>query len=95
MAWRWVGTRDAAEDVAQDVCVKVATALAGFRAEAEFASWLQRVTYNAAIDHIRDRERQRKAQMPEGDGERDGMRGSRRLRPLSAAPRCRTRPGAR
>lgn len=53
MAWRWCGTREAAEDVAQDVAIKLATAIRGFTGEAAFATWLWRITYNTAIDQIR------------------------------------------
>jgi RNA polymerase sigma-70 factor, ECF subfamily len=57
MAWRWVGSREAAEDVAQDVCIKLAGAIRGFRGEAEFSTWLHRVTYTVAMDHLRARRR--------------------------------------
>jgi RNA polymerase sigma-70 factor (ECF subfamily) len=53
MAWRWCGTREAAEDVAQDVAIKLATAIRSFSGEAAFATWVWRVTYNTAIDHLR------------------------------------------
>ena len=53
MAWRWCGTRDAAEDVAQDVAIKLATAIRSFTGEAAFATWVWRITYNAAVDHLR------------------------------------------
>lgn len=53
MAWHWCGSAEAAEDVAQDVCVKLATAIGGFRGDAAFATWVWRITYNAAIDHLR------------------------------------------
>jgi RNA polymerase sigma-70 factor (ECF subfamily) len=57
MAWRWVGLREEAEDVAQDVCIKLAGAIRGFRGEAEFSTWLHRVTYTVAMDHLRARRR--------------------------------------
>ena len=57
MAWRWVGSRAEAEDVAQDVCIKLAGAIRGFRGEAEFSTWLHRVTYTVAMDHLRTRRR--------------------------------------
>ena len=53
LAWRWLGRRDAAEDVAQEVCVKLATAIRTFRADATFSTWAYRIAYNAAIDHAR------------------------------------------
>jgi RNA polymerase sigma-70 factor, ECF subfamily len=57
MAWRWLGEREAAEDAAQEVCVKLAGVIRTFRGEAEFSTWLYRVTYNVVIDEIRARER--------------------------------------
>ena len=64
MAWRLIGTREEAQDVAQDVCVKLASAVRSFRGSAEFSTWLYRVAYNTAIDHMRARERLRKAKGP-------------------------------
>jgi RNA polymerase sigma-70 factor, ECF subfamily len=39
-----------AEDVAQDVMVRVHHALGSFRGEARFASWLYRITFNQALN---------------------------------------------
>lgn len=57
MAWRLTGTRADAEDTAQEVCVKLATAIRTFRGEAEVSTWIWRVTYNAATDLLRGRQR--------------------------------------
>lgn len=57
MAWRWCGSPEAAQDVAQDVCVKLATSITSFRADAAFATWVWRITYNSAIDHLRAMQR--------------------------------------
>ena len=65
MAWRLIGTREEAQDVAQDVCVKLASAVRSFRGGAEFSTWLYRVAYNTAIDHIRARERLRRGERPD------------------------------
>ncbi len=53
LAWRWTGRRATAEDVAQDVCVKLATAIRGFRGEASFATWATRIAYTTACDHLK------------------------------------------
>ena len=65
MAWRLIGTREEAQDVAQDVCVKLAGAVRSFRGNAEFSTWLYRVAYNTAIDHMRARERLRRGERPD------------------------------
>jgi RNA polymerase sigma-70 factor, ECF subfamily len=43
----------AIEDVAQDTLVAVATGIHAFRGDAAFATWLQRIARNRAIDHLR------------------------------------------
>jgi len=39
-----------AEDIAQEVFLKVHHALASFRGEAEFSSWIYRITFNRAVN---------------------------------------------
>lgn len=53
MAWRWSGSVQMAEDVAQDVCIKVATSISGFRGQAKFTTWLWQIVYRTALDHQR------------------------------------------
>ena len=47
------GHRGAAEELTQDVFVKVYRKLGQFRGDAKFSSWLYRIVYNEAIDHRR------------------------------------------
>jgi hypothetical protein len=54
-AWRWCGNRDDAEDIAQDVCVKIGQAIAGFDGRSVFSSWAYRITLNAVRDFQRAR----------------------------------------
>lgn len=49
-AWKWCGNRPDAEDVAQDVCIKLGGAIAGFDGRSAFSSWLYRITLNAVRD---------------------------------------------
>jgi RNA polymerase sigma-70 factor, ECF subfamily len=53
LAWRFAGTRDRAEDIAQDVVVKLAGAIRGFRGDAAFSTWLFRLVYTTATDSLR------------------------------------------
>ncbi len=55
IAWRWTGNQTEAEDIAQDVCVKLASALHSYRGDAAFSTWLHRVAYNVMIDQTRTR----------------------------------------
>lgn len=57
LAWRWSGSRDAAQDIAQEICVKLAGALRTYRGEAAFTTWLHRIAYTTAIDHLRVNQR--------------------------------------
>jgi RNA polymerase sigma-70 factor, ECF subfamily len=57
LAWRWCGKRDAAEDIAQDVCVKLASAIRNYRGDSSFATWLHRIAYTTTIDHMRSAQR--------------------------------------
>lgn len=57
MAWRWCGSQVMAEDIAQDVCVKLATAIKGFRGEAKFTTWLHRIAYTTTLDRMRSDQR--------------------------------------
>ncbi|MEM7522588.1 MAG: RNA polymerase sigma factor [Pseudomonadota bacterium] len=50
LCWRLTGSADRAEDLAQDVCLKLPRALRGFRGDARFTTWLHSVALNAARD---------------------------------------------
>jgi RNA polymerase sigma-70 factor, ECF subfamily len=57
LAWRWTGTRNAAEDITQDVCVKLATAIRSFRGDSAFSTWVYRIAYTATVDYVRAAQR--------------------------------------
>jgi RNA polymerase sigma-70 factor (ECF subfamily) len=51
-----VGNPADAEDVSQEVFLKVYRSFGTFRKDAKISSWLYRVTYNACIDHRRKKD---------------------------------------
>jgi RNA polymerase sigma-70 factor (ECF subfamily) len=50
VAYRWCGTRQDAEDIAQEAFIKVARGIRSFRGSASFTTWLYRIVVNAAND---------------------------------------------
>ena len=54
-----LGDGDAAEDVAQEVMIRLHASLAGFRQESDLGTWLHRITLNVCYDHIRATKRRR------------------------------------
>jgi len=56
-AYRFLSDQQDAEDVAQDVFLKVYRGLSEFRAEASFSTWLYRITVNTCKNELRRRSR--------------------------------------
>ncbi|MEZ5811148.1 MAG: RNA polymerase sigma factor [Rhizobiaceae bacterium] len=73
VAFRWCGDRADAEDVAQEVCVRLTRALTNFKGESRFTTWLYALTINAARDLMR-REK-RAANRAEAWGEHNALFG--------------------
>ena len=57
LALRILGEPAAAEDVVQDVFLRMMDTIRGFRGDAPFGAWLKRMTANATIDVIRRQRR--------------------------------------
>jgi RNA polymerase sigma-70 factor (ECF subfamily) len=53
VAFQFAGNHHDAEDIAQEVFIKVYRSLERFRQEAQLSSWLYRIVMNACIDHRR------------------------------------------
>ena len=53
MCLRFLGDRTEAEDVAQEVFLRVHRGLSSFKGEARFSTWLYRITWNLCADWLR------------------------------------------
>jgi RNA polymerase sigma-70 factor, ECF subfamily len=60
-AFAWVDDADEADDVTQQVLVRLHLRLARFRGQAAFSTWVYRIARNAARDVLRARHRRRRA----------------------------------
>ncbi|MBN2536813.1 RNA polymerase sigma factor [candidate division WOR-3 bacterium] len=56
-AYRFVRNRPDAEDITQDVFVKVFRKMQDFRGDAAVSTWIYRITVNTALDFLRKRKR--------------------------------------
>jgi RNA polymerase sigma-70 factor (ECF subfamily) len=59
--FRMVHNQAIAEELAQDVFLRVYRARASYRAEARFTTWLYRIATNLAVNHARDTKNERSA----------------------------------
>ncbi len=59
VAWRLTGNRAEAEDLAQEVCVRVGRAIGTFRGQGALTTWLYALTLNAVRDLARKSARER------------------------------------
>lgn len=55
VAYRFTGSREDAEDIAQEVCCALPAKLQSFRAESKFTTWVYRVIVNACRDMQKQR----------------------------------------
>jgi len=77
IACTYVGDRDEARDVAQEIFLKIYTGLDGCREAERFPAWMTRIARNACLDHLR----RRKARPPLHDVPAESMPGLRDPRP--------------
>jgi RNA polymerase sigma-70 factor (ECF subfamily) len=65
MALRIAGRHEDAEDVVQETFIRAYRQLDRFEARANFSTWLYRIGFNCAIDHVRARRHREIASAPE------------------------------
>ena len=54
LAFRYLRNREDAEEVAQDVLLKVHQKIDAFRGDAALSSWIYRITFNASMSRLRE-----------------------------------------
>tara|TARA_B100000686_G_scaffold343319_1_gene423949 strand:+ start:657 stop:1205 length:549 start_codon:yes stop_codon:yes gene_type:complete len=57
MAYKYVGVREDAEDIAQNASIKLGRSLGGFRFDSAFTTWLYRMVINTAKDYLKKKGR--------------------------------------
>lgn len=64
LAFGFVGDHDDAEDVVQEVFVKVYHSIKAFRQDAGLATWIYRIAANTALDRLKQRKRRNSRLVP-------------------------------
>src|SRR5215218_3993072 len=67
LAFRYMKNREDAEEVAQDVLLKVVRKIEAFRGDAALSSWIYRITFNTAMSRLRTARAARAADKQKGD----------------------------
>ena len=81
LAFRYMKNREDAEEVTQDVLMKVVNKVEAFRGDAALSSWIYRITFNTAMSRLRNGKFTRPAEVPENEMQGlDQEDGIRRLR---------------
>ncbi len=65
LAFRYVKNREDAEEVVQDVLLKVFRKIEAFRGDSALSSWIYRITFNTAMSHLRHTRAMRIAEVPD------------------------------
>jgi RNA polymerase sigma-70 factor (ECF subfamily) len=79
LALRYMKNREDAEEVTQDVLLRVFQKIDAFRGDAALSSWIYRITFNAAMSRLRSLKFRRPAEVSQdplewGDGDSAGVR---------------------
>jgi RNA polymerase sigma-70 factor (ECF subfamily) len=69
LAYRYLGSAADAEDLAQEVFLRVYRAKESYEPSARFSTWIYRIASNTSLNHLRGRKARRKVAgpMPSGD----------------------------
>jgi RNA polymerase sigma-70 factor (ECF subfamily) len=73
LAFGFVNDHDDAEDIAQEVFVKVYHSIRHFRHESGFSTWLYRITANTSLDRLKQRRRTHARLVPMDESQINGV----------------------
>jgi RNA polymerase sigma factor (sigma-70 family) len=73
LAFRYVKNKEDAEEVAQDVLLKVYRKIEAFRGDAALSSWIYRITFNTAMSRLRSARANRSAEVHAPESTVDGV----------------------
>ena len=59
LSLRMLGNREEAEEVAQDVFIKVYNSLPNFKGDSKLSTWIYKIAYNACLDRLKKVKKQR------------------------------------
>ena len=91
MAFKWCRNRADAEDITQNVCIKLVRALKTYEHKAAFTTWLYRLVINTAIDMQRTEKRHDHAQgqideIPDGDNPETALHAREMMQQVGLLP---------
>ena len=72
LAFRYLKNWEDAEEVAQDVLLKVYRKIEAFRGDAALSSWIYRITFNTAMSRLRTARFNRHVEVPQPEQQSDG-----------------------
>src|SRR5215207_2190562 len=73
LAFRYMKNWEDAEEVTQDVLMKVHRKIDAFRGDAALSSWIYRITFNTAMSRLRTGKRERTAEPRQESGSIDAL----------------------
>jgi RNA polymerase sigma-70 factor (ECF subfamily) len=83
LAFRYLRNKEDAEEITQDVLLKVYRKVGAFRGDSALSSWIYRITFNAAMSRLRtaryQRSRAEEQTLGADDGENPSQRGPREV----------------
>ncbi|MDP6580343.1 MAG: sigma-70 family RNA polymerase sigma factor [Vicinamibacterales bacterium] len=65
LAFRYMKNREDAEEITQDVLMRVFRKIDAFRGDAALSSWIYRITFNTAMSRLRSLKHRRPAEVPQ------------------------------